>query len=65
MYKKVYNNLIRNDEQIKEKCKSIIEADKVIKTTFIHPKKEYDEKIKQRFKRQWNSMERVNKCQMH
>lgn len=38
----------------------MIEADKIIKTTYIHEEKEYPEKIKQRLKRQKAQLERLN-----
>ena len=38
----------------------MIKADIVIKTNFIHPKQEYGNEIKERFKKQVQSMERIN-----
>lgn len=60
VYRQVYNNIIKKDEEIQERCKQMIEADKVIKTNFIHSKQEYNDEIKERFKRQIRSIERVN-----
>lgn len=44
--------------------KGMIQADKVIKTSYVDDEKEYSEAIKKRFKRQRASLERFNKCQL-
>ena len=45
--------------------KGMIQADKVIKTSYIDEEKEYNEEIKKRFKRQRANLERFNRCQTH
>lgn len=37
MYKQIYNNYILKEEEIIQKTKQMIEADKNIKTTYIKP----------------------------
>ena len=59
-YKEVYNNFIKREDEVLNRVKSMIEADKVIKTSYIHEPKDYDEKIKKRFRYQAQQMERLN-----
>ncbi len=56
MYKTIYKNYIQKEKEIMEKTIKMCEADKVIKTKFYEPKKEYNEKIKKRFKEQWRKL---------
>ena len=57
-YKQIYNNVIKQKEELIEKTKQMIEADKIIKTNWMHEPQEYDEKIKARFKKQRQLLER-------
>lgn len=59
-YKQVYDNYIKNEEQILNKVKSILDADKKIKTNYIDEPKVYNENIKKRFRYQAQQMERLN-----
>lgn len=63
MYKNVYKEYIKNKEQINEKIKQLNEADKVIHTTYMDVDKseewKNDPKIRNRFKRQWASIRRM------
>ena len=60
VYQQIYRNVINQQEELRNRTKQMIEADKVIKTTFIHEQREYPEKIKQRLKRQRAKLERFN-----
>ena len=59
MYKETYNNYIKNHEELLEKTKKAIEADKVIKTEFVHMdnSENYTNQIRARFKRQKRALE--------
>ena len=59
-YKQVYDNYIKNEEQILNRVKSILDADKKIKTNYIDEPKVYNENIKKRFRYQAQQMERLN-----
>ncbi len=59
VYKQIYNNIIKNQDKLIERTQQLIEADKVIRTTYIDEEKEYDEKIKKRLKRQRMKIERA------
>lgn len=63
MYKQIYNNYILKQEEIIEKTKQMIEADKNIKTTYIKPQNKIpDEITKMKIKRQRQQvMYRYNK----
>lgn len=56
-----YNNFIKKEEELIDRTKQMIEADKVIKTNYVDENKEYSNKIKKRFKRQWANIERIQK----
>lgn len=57
IYAEIYRNVIKNEKELIQRTKQMIEADKVIKTNFCEPKKEYNDEIKQRFRRQRASIE--------
>lgn len=57
-YKTIYKNIIDKENELLEKTKQMIEADKCIHTTYVDEPKEYNEEIKRRFKRQRNTIER-------
>lgn len=63
MYKNIYNDYIKHKEDLIERVKAEIEADKVIHTTYVQPDKSEEWKknpeIQKRFKRQWASMRRL------
>lgn len=52
IYKTIYNRIINNNEKITEMIKAMAIADIKIKTDYIDPKKQYNEKVKELFKYQ-------------
>lgn len=51
-YKNVYDQVILQQELINERIKSMEEADKIIKTEYIEPEKEFSTEVKKRLARQ-------------
>lgn len=58
MYKQIYNNWIKREEEIQKKAKDMIEADKIIKTKFFEIKtdEDFSQKAKKIHKYQRNKL---------